>query len=142
MAAQSARPRRKTLPLTAPRTYLWYAPATFVPYRIHEDAAFLDLTPAGRRVYLAMCHHSSLTRKSKPRRYLTATAGMLAEWAYCCSKTVDRAMPAILGSRLALRWHKGSSFTGASRFEIPASLAQVVSWRITLSRKSQVARTA
>lgn len=126
---------RDHLPGRAPQKHKWFSPRHFRPWRLEEDGAFRNLSRKEQEVYIQMCEHSYLTKTNHKRRYIACTFEQLAEWAGCSKQTVATAVNKILRSFLAKRWHKGSTETGASRYELPASLNQIIFWRIHFSRK-------
>jgi len=116
------------------------------------DGAYQRLSPAGKRIYRVLGRESYLAKGSPRRRYVCITNQQLAEAAGCCKRTVQYEIKKMLISRLLIRWFAGCSGSpdhrppgqpaprplGASaarspqppRYELPASLDQVVFWRI------------
>jgi len=125
------------LPFTAPKKHHWYKKEDFKPWRIHEDPGFFALTPKEKFVYFSLCRRSSLTKSGSGRRYAQVSTLTLAKDASFCERTVRRAVKKILHSRLAIRWHKGTTSTGPSRYELPASIAQIIYWRINYKSKKE-----
>jgi hypothetical protein len=122
------------LPKTCPKKKAWYDPMNFFPWRAGDDVGFQALSKTEQEVYRQLCKHSYLTKKNYRRRYIAITNDELAKKSNCSEKTVRVAIDKILKSRLAIRWHKGTSQTGNSRYELPASLAQILFWRINFHK--------
>lgn len=126
---------RRDLPGRAPQKALWFDPEFFRPWRIDDDPGFRNLSIAEKHVYDVMCRKSYLAKNIPRRRYVAITHEELARLSHCSKRTVIVAVKKILKSRLALRWHKGTTDSGGSRYELPASLNQIKYWRINYKPK-------
>ena len=128
---------RRDLPGRAPQKALWFEPGKFMPWQIHQDLGYNTLTQKEKEVYRALCNHSYLSKSSHNRRYIGCTHENLAEWSGCTKRSVVKAVKKILKARLAIRWHKGTTHSGASRYELPASLNQIIYWRINYKSQNK-----
>lgn len=126
---------RSKLPGRAPKKHRWYYPENFAPWRIDEDPGYKSLSPKGKEIYHELCRHSHLTKKEPRRRYVECTYEQLAQWASCSKRFVVETMKKILRARLAIRWFKGCTQYGASRYELPVSINQIFYWRINLKKQ-------
>ncbi len=135
----------------------WYKPGKFYPKNIGMDGAYQRLSPTGKKIYRHLGTKSYLTKQQQRRRYVCITNQQIADHVKCCKRTVQYEIKKMLKSRLLIRWFMGCSGvrnvqagsgpvrslgaqaagTGpqAPRYELPASSAQVILWRIKGSQK-------
>lgn len=118
-----------------PKDARWYKPGQFRPWAIDEDKYFKKTTGTVREVYAYICRRSRPTKKKPCRRYISISIAEIARDLHVSTKTVERSITILLDSYLLRRWHRGFPMSGSSRYEIPASLAQIKLWRIPVKKR-------
>lgn len=118
-----------------PKDGHWYKPGQFRPWNINQDKHYKKTTASVREVYAYICRRSRPTKKKPTRRYISISIAEIARDLEICNKTVKRSITTLLSLFLLRRWHRGYPGSGSSRYEIPASLAQIRLWRIPRKKR-------
>lgn len=134
-SSQSEKQTKPKVPFRIPPHYKWYPQYQFFPWQIHQDKYYSQLTLIQRTVFSFICQRSTLSKKSPHRRYITISYIEISHHLSISLRTVKSIVPILFKHKLILRWFKGNSFSGSSRYEIPASYSQVLRWRIPKAKQ-------
>ncbi|HDY88598.1 MAG TPA: hypothetical protein ENH82_10890 [bacterium] len=118
-----------------PKDAHWYKPGQFRPWNINQDKHYKKTTASVREVYAYMCRRSRPTKKKPTRRYISISIAEITRDLELSPITVRRSITILLSLFLLKRWHRGYPGSGSSRYEIPASLAQIRLWRIPVKKR-------
>ncbi len=118
-----------------PKDGHWYKPGQFKPWAIEEHNYFKNLTRAERNVYSYICRRSRPTKKKPTRRYISISIAEISRDLDLSQITIKRSINQLLFIFFLRRMHRGYPDSGSSRYEIPASLAQIKLWRIPRKKR-------
>lgn len=113
-----------------PKDARWYKPGQFRPWAIDQDIDFINFFRSDHKVYAYICRRSRPTKKKPCRRYISISVAEIARDLDLSERQVRYTLTKLLHLRFLRRWHRGYPLSGSSRYEIPASIAQIRLWRI------------
>ena len=118
-----------------PKDGNWYDPGHYRPWAIDRNKDFYHYTRAERNVYHYMCRRSRPTWKRPCRRYLSISIAEIARDLDLSEYWVGCIIKKFIKHRLLKRIFRGYPDRGASKYELPASLAQIRLWHIPVKKR-------